>query len=76
MRRTLAGPARPGQTRAVATTFLLPPEPLTSLDAYLATEIGGLGLARAQEIGPEATIAEVAACGLRGRCCGGFPTGR
>lgn len=60
----------------MATTFLLPPEPLTSLDAYLATETGGLGLARAQEIGPEATIAEVAASGLRGRGGGGFPTGR
>jgi NADH:ubiquinone oxidoreductase subunit F (NADH-binding) len=57
-------------------TFLLPPEPIDSLDAYLATETGGLGIKRAQEIGPAATIEEVTRAGLRGRGGGGFPTGR
>ena len=33
-------------------TFLLPEAPITSLDAYLATDWGGLGVQRAQEIGP------------------------
>ncbi|QYG91464.1 NADH-quinone oxidoreductase subunit F [Iamia sp. SCSIO 61187] len=57
-------------------TFLLPPEPITSLDAYLATEHGGLGVETAQRIGPAATIEMIAASGLRGRGGGGFPTGR
>jgi NADH:ubiquinone oxidoreductase subunit F (NADH-binding) len=57
-------------------TFLLPPAPITTLDGYLATETGGLGLQRAQRIGPAATIEEVAQAGLRGRGGGGFPTGR
>ena len=60
----------------MATTFLLPAEPVTSLDAYLATEMGGLGIERAQRIGPAATIEAVTASGLRGRGGGGFPTGR
>src|SRR6476646_4634868 len=58
------------------TTFLLPTEPITSLDAYLATDVGGLGVQRAQEHGPAATIDEVLRSGLRGRGGGGFPTGR
>jgi len=57
-------------------TFLLPDEPVTSLDAYLATGDGGAGVRRAQEIGPAATIDEVVRSGLRGRGGGGFPTGR
>lgn len=57
-------------------SFLLPATPITSLDEYLAGDIGGLGLQRAQEIGPAETIAEVARAGLRGRGGGGFPTGR
>ena len=57
-------------------TFLLPAEPVTSLDAYLASDIGGLGIERAQRIGPAATIDAVLASGLRGRGGGGFPTGR
>src|SRR5688500_12977247 len=57
-------------------TFLLPREPITSLDAYLATEIGGRGIDRAQRLGPAATIATVLASGLRGRGGGGFSTGR
>ena len=57
-------------------TFLLPPEPVESLDAYLATDVGGLGLARAQKLGRDGTIEVVRASGLRGRGGGGFPTGR
>ncbi len=57
-------------------TFLLPPEPITSLDAYLATDTGGLGLDAAQKAGPRATIEVLLESGLRGRGGGGFPTGR
>ena len=57
-------------------TFLLPDDAITSLDAYLATDTGGLGLKRAQEIGPAATVDAVTSSGLRGRGGGGFPTGR
>ena len=58
------------------TRHLLPPEPIETLDAYLATETGGLGLERATQLGPAATIDEIVASGLRGRGGGGFPTGR
>jgi len=58
------------------TTFLLPDDPITTLDAYLATDTGGLGVKRAQELGPQATVEAVLAAGLRGRGGGGFPTGR
>jgi NADH-quinone oxidoreductase subunit F len=60
----------------MASTFLLPIEPIASLDAYLASDVGGLGLDAAQRIGPQATIALVTESGLRGRGGGGFPTGR
>ena len=53
-------------------TFLLPDDPVTSLDAYLASDIGGLGIERAQRIGPAATIDAVLASGLRGRGGGGY----
>lgn len=56
--------------------FLLPTEPVNSLDEYLATDTGGLGLTRARELGPDGTIAEIARSGLRGRGGGGFPTGK
>jgi len=56
--------------------FLLSDSPITSLDAYLATEFGGLGVAAAQHLGPEATIQMVLESGLRGRGGGGFSTGR
>src|SRR4051812_33283542 len=56
--------------------FLLPPAPITSLDAYLATETGGLGIEQAQSLGPQRTIDVVLASGLRGRGGGGFLTGR
>lgn len=57
-------------------TFLLPLEPIASLDAYLATEVGGRAIERARDIGPEATIEVISRSGLRGRGGGGFPTGR
>src|SRR5437763_1647423 len=56
--------------------FLLPDEPIESIDHYLATDCGGLGIKRAQELGPQQTMAEVAKSGLRGRGGGGFLTGR
>jgi NADH-quinone oxidoreductase subunit F len=55
--------------------FLLPTEPVRSLDDYLALG-GGAGVAEAQRIGPAATIGCITASGLRGRGGGGFPTGR
>jgi NADH-quinone oxidoreductase subunit F len=56
--------------------FLLPTEPIDSLDAYLASDIGGAGIRRAHELGPAATIDVVTQSGLRGRGGGGFPTGQ
>jgi len=53
---------------------ILPGEPLLSWDAYAAAG-GGSGLMTAREFGPEATIEEITASGLRGRGGGGFPTG-
>jgi NADH:ubiquinone oxidoreductase subunit F (NADH-binding) len=57
-------------------SYLLPTEPVESLEAYLATETGGRGLERAVELGPAATIAAIDRSGLRGRGGAGFPTGR
>lgn len=54
--------ARAGKTRPL------------SLDDYAATG-GWAGLRRARELGPEATIAEITASGLRGRGGAGFPAG-
>ncbi len=56
-------------------TFLLPEQPVTSIDAYLAAG-GGQGVSRAQSLGPDGTIEEILRSGLRGRGGGGFPTGR
>ena len=53
---------------------LLPETSVEDLDAYTDAG-GGRGLAKALEIGPEATIAEVRAANLRGRGGAGFPTG-
>ncbi len=58
------------------TTFLLPAESITSLDAYLATDTGSRGVRRAQDLGSAGTIDEVVRSGLRGRGGGGFPTGQ
>ena len=57
-------------------TFLLPPEPITSLDAYLATETGGLGVERPRRSGRPPRSTTITRSGLRGRGGGGFPTGR
>ena len=57
-------------------TYLLPSEPIDSIDAWLATDVGGLGIAAAQRLGPAATIEAITASGLRGRGGGGFLTGR
>lgn len=47
--------------------FLLSAEPVTSIDAYLATDAGGSGIERAQKLGPAATIEVVLRSGLRSR---------
>jgi NADH-quinone oxidoreductase subunit F len=56
------------------TRVLLPDQPITDLDGYLAAG-GGDGLRAARALGPGGTIDEVAASGLRGRGGAGFPTG-
>jgi len=56
------------------TGFLLPEEPLATLDDWVALG-GGDGLRAAQRLGQEGTIDELRASGLRGRGGGGFPTG-
>ena len=58
------------------TTFLLPPEPIGSLDEYVDRGPGGLAVRRAHELGPTGTIDLVSRSGLRGRGGGGFPTGQ
>lgn len=55
------------------TIAILPPTPLLSWDDFLAAG-GGSGLATAREFGPDGTIEEIEAAGLRGRGGGGFPT--
>jgi len=54
--------------------YLLPPEPVADLAAYMALG-GGSGLERAREIGSDGVIAEIRSSGLRGRGGAGFPTG-
>jgi NADH:ubiquinone oxidoreductase subunit F (NADH-binding) len=58
------------------TTFLLPASPVQSLDEWIATGIGRVGVETAQRLGPAATIELISQAGLRGRGGGGFPTGR
>src|SRR4051812_4372763 len=55
--------------------FLLPPEPIETLAAYLDTG-GGVGLEQALRLGELATIDTITAAGLRGRGGAGFSTGR
>jgi NADH-quinone oxidoreductase subunit F len=57
-----------------AVSVLLPPAPISTLDEYLAAG-GGEALRAARALGPEATIEEITASGLRGRGGAGFPTG-
>ena len=54
---------------------LLPPRSIDSIRDYLATDVGGRGIAAARRLGPTATIDAIAASGLRGRGGGGFPIG-
>ena len=60
---------------AMATGFLLPDEPIGTIDDYLASG-GGRGLQTALDLGAEATIALITSAGLRGRGGAGFPAGR
>jgi NADH-quinone oxidoreductase subunit F len=53
--------------------FLLPDAPIPDVDAYFAAG-GGRGLQAALALGPDGTIDEIAAAGLRGRGGAGFPT--
>ena len=55
--------------------FLLPDQPIGDVDAYFAAG-GGDGLRAAIALGPDRTIDEITAAGLRGRGGAGFPTGR
>jgi NADH-quinone oxidoreductase subunit F len=54
---------------------VLPPDPLLTLDAYIAAG-GGSGLERARELGADSVIAEISASGIGGRGGAGFPAGR
>ena len=55
-------------------SVVLPPTPITTIDDYLEAG-GGEALRAARSLGPEATIEEITASGLRGRGGAGFPTG-
>ncbi|MEY2460822.1 MAG: NADH-quinone oxidoreductase subunit, partial [Acidimicrobiaceae bacterium] len=58
------------------TNFLLPDQPIESVDEYLERGGGSLGLQKAVSLGPRATIEVIRQSGLRGRGGAGFPTGR
>jgi NADH:ubiquinone oxidoreductase subunit F (NADH-binding) len=54
--------------------YLLPNEAVSTIDEYLAAG-GGAGITAARRLGPDATLEEITASGLRGRGGGGFLTG-
>ncbi|MGQ0804791.1 MAG: NADH-ubiquinone oxidoreductase-F iron-sulfur binding region domain-containing protein [Actinomycetota bacterium] len=56
--------------------FLLPDEPLRSLDEYVDTFDGGQGLVAAGKLDAAGVIDAIERSGLRGRGGAGFPTGR
>ena len=56
------------------TNVVLPAQPITTLAAYTSLG-GGDGIRAARALGPDATIDEIIASGLRGRGGAGFPTG-
>lgn len=58
-----------------SSAFLLPAEPIETIDAYFDAG-GGVGLQRAIDIEADATIQTIGASGLRGRGGAGFPTAR
>ena len=55
---------------------LLPNQPISTLDEYVASFGGGHGVAAARHRSPESIISVVEQSGLRGRGGAGFPTGR
>jgi NADH:ubiquinone oxidoreductase subunit F (NADH-binding) len=59
----------------MVTGFLLDPDPVATVEEYLASDVGGRGLAVAHDLGRSETIERVRASGLRGRGGGGFLTG-
>lgn len=61
--------------RELPTPRVLREHPVRSLDEYRAAG-GGAAIRRARSIGPDATIDEVTAAGIRGRGGGGFPSGQ
>jgi NADH-quinone oxidoreductase subunit F len=71
----LRGPPSRYVATVTATRRLLDAEPVPTLDDYAADQ-GGRGLEAALRLGPQATIDEVEASGLRGRGGAGFPTGK
>jgi NADH:ubiquinone oxidoreductase subunit F (NADH-binding) len=64
---------RQGDNPIVLISRILDPEPVASLDAYVANG-GGRGLHAARALEPAAVIAQLRAAGVRGRGGAGFPT--
>jgi NADH:ubiquinone oxidoreductase subunit F (NADH-binding) len=56
--------------------FLLPEDPVGSLDDYVDRFGGGQGLVRCRELAPDVVVDVLTRSGLRGRGGAGFPTGR
>ena len=55
-------------------TYLLPEQPIETVEDYVAAG-GGAGLDAARSLGPAAVVEELTASGLRGRGGAGFPAG-